>query len=46
MLNGIQELASMYDGFILDQYGVMHNGGLPLDGAAACLTFLKVRNTT
>ena len=96
MLEGIRELASKYDGFILDQYatapfkeskipptqyiggdvgarqqclpsrcrslsatqcmcadvrptdtcitspryGVMHNGGLPLDGAADCLTSL------
>ena len=40
MLKGLSELASKYDGFILDQYGVMHNGGLPLDGAAACLTSL------
>ena len=36
-LRTFQWLARHYDGFILDQYGVLHNGGDPLPGALACL---------
>ena len=31
--NSISELAPMYDAFILDQYGVLHNGESSLEGA-------------
>ena len=31
------EIASRYDGFILDQFGVMHNGKESLPGAASCV---------
>ena len=30
-----EDLASRYDGFIFDQFGVMHNGAVALDGAPA-----------
>ena len=32
-----EALASRYDGFIFDQFGVMHNGAVALDGAPARL---------
>lgn len=35
------EIASKYDGFILDQYGVLHNGKEPLPGAMETLQHLK-----
>ena len=34
-------LIPKYDGFILDQYGVMHNGQNGLDGAAECVHHLS-----
>lgn len=33
-------IAKQYDGFILDQYGVLHNGQRPLDGVSECLSTL------
>lgn len=38
--NSISELAPLYDAFILDQYGVLHNGEVGLDGASACVAEL------
>ena len=35
-----REIASLYDGFMLDQYGVMHNGKHPLPGAVECVRYL------
>lgn len=37
MTNGISEIASLYDAFILDQYGVLHNGKSALPGAVDCV---------
>lgn len=34
-------LAPMYDGFILDQWGVLHDGTRPYPGAADCLKRLR-----
>ena len=34
------EIAKLYDGFILDQFGVLHNGKDPLDGALECMSTL------
>jgi HAD superfamily hydrolase (TIGR01459 family) len=34
---GIRALASRYDGFILDLWGVVHDGAAPLPGALECL---------
>jgi ribonucleotide monophosphatase NagD (HAD superfamily) len=31
------EIASLYDGFILDQFGVMHNGSESLPGSVKCI---------
>ncbi len=39
--NSISELASRYDAFILDQFGVMHNGAMALPGALECVHQLK-----
>ncbi|GKY93896.1 hypothetical protein MPSEU_000356500 [Mayamaea pseudoterrestris] len=33
----LAELVDRYDGFILDQFGVMHNGANALDGAVDCV---------
>ena len=38
---GLSEFADRYDGFILDLWGVIHDGVNPYDGAADCLTQLK-----
>lgn len=37
----LQEIAHQYDGFILDQYGVMHNGQSALPGAVDCVKQLS-----
>lgn len=39
--SSFREIASMYDGFILDQYGVLHNGREPLPGVLEVLQELK-----
>lgn len=39
--SSFREIATMYDGFILDQYGVLHNGQEPLPGALEVLQELK-----
>lgn len=36
LIPGFESIASQYDGFILDQFGVMHNGVVALPGAAEC----------
>ena len=38
---GFRNFADQYDAFILDQYGVLHNGGAPLEGARECLQMLQ-----
>mmetsp|Transcript_19607 Transcript_19607/g.65257 ORF Transcript_19607/g.65257 Transcript_19607/m.65257 type:complete len:322 (-) Transcript_19607:72-1037(-) len=37
----MSEISDKYDAFILDQYGVMHNGAIPLPGALECFESLK-----
>jgi HAD superfamily hydrolase (TIGR01459 family) len=37
LIRGIGALAPSYDGFILDLWGVVHNGVVPLPGALECL---------
>jgi HAD superfamily hydrolase (TIGR01459 family) len=37
IVRGMSALASRYDGFILDQWGVLHDGTVPYGGAAECL---------
>lgn len=36
-LDGFREIAHAYDGFVLDLWGVVHNGVAPLPGAPECL---------
>lgn len=38
---GMAELADRYDGFVLDQWGVLHNGVRPYPGAIDCLRRLR-----
>lgn len=39
--DGVRALVPDYEGFILDQWGVLHDGTLPYAGAVACLTRLR-----
>jgi HAD superfamily hydrolase (TIGR01459 family) len=41
LIGGIAVLAPRYDGFILDLWGVVHDGVAPLPGALECLDALK-----
>lgn len=43
MLPGFAPLADKYDGFILDLWGVIHNGIIPYSGALDCLRRLAGR---
>jgi HAD superfamily hydrolase (TIGR01459 family) len=40
LIAGLGELAAHYDGFIVDLWGVVHDGAAPLPGAVACLSAL------
>lgn len=40
LIGGIRELAPRYDGFILDLWGVIHDGVAPMPGAIECLQAL------
>jgi len=41
---GISDISDSYAAFILDQWGVLHNGEKAYDGAVDCLKELKSRN--
>jgi HAD superfamily hydrolase (TIGR01459 family) len=41
LIRGISELASSYDGFIVDLWGVVHDGVAPLPGVLECLRALN-----
>jgi HAD superfamily hydrolase (TIGR01459 family) len=41
---GISDISDSYAGFILDQWGVLHNGEKAYEGVAECLRELKARN--
>ncbi|HSK38828.1 MAG TPA: TIGR01459 family HAD-type hydrolase [Arenibaculum sp.] len=41
VLSGIGDIADRYDGFILDLWGVLHNGQRPYPGAVDCLDRLR-----
>jgi HAD superfamily hydrolase (TIGR01459 family) len=41
LLGGLDEIASDYDGFILDLWGVLHDGSAPLPGVLDALGHLK-----
>ena len=40
-LSGLREVADRYDGYILDLWGVLHDGQAPFPGVLDCLTRLK-----
>jgi HAD superfamily hydrolase (TIGR01459 family) len=40
LIRGIRELAPRYDGFILDLWGVVHDGVAPMPGSLECLRSL------
>jgi HAD superfamily hydrolase (TIGR01459 family) len=40
LIAGVRELAPRYDGFILDLWGVIHDGLAPIPGAIGCLRSL------
>jgi HAD superfamily hydrolase (TIGR01459 family) len=44
-LHGLSEIAESYDGFIIDLWGVMHDGVAPYQGAIRCLEHLAGRKT-
>jgi HAD superfamily hydrolase (TIGR01459 family) len=39
--DGLSEIAERYQGFIIDQWGVLHDGGEPYPGALDCLRNLR-----
>jgi HAD superfamily hydrolase (TIGR01450 family) len=41
--SSFEEIADRYDGFILDQFGVMHDGSMGLDGAPECISALAAQ---
>ena len=43
-INGIKEIIDSFDTFILDQWGVLHNGGDAFPAAIEVLKFLKAHN--
>ncbi|APO75927.1 HAD superfamily hydrolase protein [Rhizobium etli 8C-3] len=43
LLTGISELSEAYDGFIIDLFGVVHNGETAFAGAIDCLAHLIAR---
>jgi len=40
-LAGLRAIAARFDAFLVDQYGVLHDGARAFDGAADCLRALK-----
>jgi HAD superfamily hydrolase (TIGR01459 family) len=42
-LNGLSDIAGHYDGFIIDLWGVIHDGVAPYAGARECLAQLRGR---
>ena len=41
LLDGMRAVADAYDGFIVDLWGVLHDGAQPLPGSVECLQALK-----
>ncbi len=39
--DGLSEIAERYQGFMIDQWGVLHDGGQPYPGALDCLSSLR-----
>lgn len=40
-IQGLEQVAERYDGFVIDQWGVLHDGQRAYDGAVACLERLS-----
>lgn len=45
ILSGLAEIADRYDGYIVDLWGVMHDGARPYPGACETLRTLKARGS-
>ena len=43
-LKGIGEIINKYEVFILDQWGVMHDGNKAYSNAIKCIDYLKANN--
>ncbi|MCD8497905.1 MAG: hypothetical protein LRZ85_07400 [Alphaproteobacteria bacterium] len=43
LCQGISDISDSYSGFIIDQWGVLHDGEKPYDGVVECLKELKAR---
>jgi HAD superfamily hydrolase (TIGR01459 family) len=43
LLSGMAQIAGAYDGFIVDLWGVIHDGVTPYQGALACLAELRAQ---
>ena len=41
IISGINEIISMYEYYIIDQWGVMHNGSQGYSDAIECVDYLK-----
>lgn len=46
VIRGVGELAKSYDTFVLDQYGVLHNGTVAYEGAVDCFNRLLALGKT
>lgn len=44
IINGLKDIIDQFDTFILDQWGVLHNGGQAFEKAVEALEFLKQHN--
>ena len=44
LIQGLQNLVDSYDGFIVDVWGVIHQGGAAFPEAVDCLEQLRKRN--
>ena len=44
IISGINEIISMYEYYIIDQWGVMHNGSQGYSDAIECVDYLKKNN--
>lgn len=43
-ISGMSEICSKYDAFLIDQWGVLHNGKTPYSGTIKCLRNLQLQN--
>jgi len=43
-IQGVRDIVDDYDTFLLDMWGVMHDGSVPFDGVLECIQQLKAAN--